>query len=400
MKYMISIMAFVCSSLGAAHAQSQNFTIKGTISGSAPAYIYFKTYGEDRVQDSVKVLNGKFNYSGRINAAAQYFVSSKNKVTQLEDPDATDLYLEPGTMTLQLTSGNFKAAKLLGSQMQTEKDQLELEKKPIMDKFQPYLDQYNTANKALINAKKANKPEAEQEALLTKANEIKEKFGPFLHQMATIDQRFLDSHPDSYLTAKILSSKVSSMKADEAHTRFKSLTPRVQQSVWGLEVQKRIDWMLSGSPGSRAKAFATEDINGIPLKLSDYYGQYVLLDFWASWCVPCRKGNPNLLKLYAQYKDKGLEIIGVASDDQTQKAWKDAVQKDGIGIWRHVLRGYKKTENGYDQTNDISNSYGISSLPTKILIDPKGVIVGRYGDGGENDSALDKKLEEIFKKDI
>ncbi|MNE72996.1 Thiol-disulfide oxidoreductase ResA [compost metagenome] len=122
----------------------------------------------------------------------------------------------------------------------------------------------------------------------------------------------------------------------------------------------------------------------------------MLLDFWASWCAPCRKGNPHLISLYSKYKDKGLEIIGISDDDSNLAAWKKAVEQDKIGIWKHVLRGLKRTSKGYDKSEDISEPYAIHSLPTKILVDKNGVIIGRYGGGGENDEAMDKKLAEIF----
>ena len=125
----------------------------------------------------------------------------------------------------------------------------------------------------------------------------------------------------------------------------------------------------------------------------------MLLDFWASWCVPCRKGNPHLLSLYANYKDKGLEIIGISDDDKNPDAWKKAIEKDGIGVWKHVLRGMKQTPEGRaDRSTSISDQYGTSTLPTKILIDPQGIIIGRYGADGETDDALDKKLAELFGK--
>ncbi|MBD0833379.1 TlpA family protein disulfide reductase, partial [Aestuariibaculum sediminum] len=135
------------------------------------------------------------------------------------------------------------------------------------------------------------------------------------------------------------------------------------------------------------------------LKLADFKGKYLLIDFWASWCVPCRKGNPHLISLYHKYHSKGLEILGVSDDDRAHDKWKNAVEKDGIGIWHHVLRGLEYKEGTYQRINkdkDISDAYNIHSLPTKILVDPNGVIVGRYGGGGGTDDDMDKDLAEIF----
>lgn len=141
-----------------------------------------------------------------------------------------------------------------------------------------------------------------------------------------------------------------------------------------------------------AFVFSKTDINEKPISLEDFKGQYILLDFWASWCGPCRAGNPHLISLYKKYHDKGVEFIGIASDDNNIPAWHKAIKKDRVGIWRHILSGNKR------KGNDIGDKYAIHTLPTKILIDPTGKIIGRYGADGENDAAMDKKFEEIFGK--
>ncbi|UMB62212.1 TlpA family protein disulfide reductase [Lutibacter sp. A80] len=123
------------------------------------------------------------------------------------------------------------------------------------------------------------------------------------------------------------------------------------------------------------------------------------MDFWASWCVPCRKGNPHLLDIYAKYKSKGLEILGVSDDDRNPNAWRKAVKDDEIGVWRHVLRGIKvdRSNGMYKVLDDgVSRDYNISSLPTKILVGPDGIIIGRYNGGKDDDDKMDKKLIEIF----
>jgi thiol-disulfide isomerase/thioredoxin len=166
-----------------------------------------------------------------------------------------------------------------------------------------------------------------------------------------------------------------------------------------IETQIKDDLPI-GIPGSTAASFSTIDINGKPIKLSDFKGKYVLLDFWASWCVPCRKSNPHLIEIYHQYKAKGFDIIGVSDDDTRQMQWRNAVKHDSTGIWHQILRGAGKitAQKSSGNSKDLHQLYSIQSLPTKILIDPTGKIIGRYGDNDTTDDDLDKKLKEIFKE--
>ena len=156
-------------------------------------------------------------------------------------------------------------------------------------------------------------------------------------------------------------------------------------------------------PLAKGKIFPSielTDINGEKLDLDNFNEQTIVINWWAVWCVPCRKGNPHLISLFKKYNPKGLEIIGVSDDDRAKDKWRKAVEKDQIGIWYQILRGTKTIDGKpdfNDKSTDISNKYNISSLPTKILVGPDGVIIGRYGGGGGTDEDMDKDLLEIFK---
>ena len=186
---------------------------------------------------------------------------------------------------------------------------------------------------------------------------------------------------DRFISVQSLLFQLSDMKYSEAKSIFDQFNPEHLKIGLGVRLSKNIDDMKKGIPGALAGGFDTVDINGKPIKLSDFKGKYLLIDFWASWCVPCRKGNPHLIKLYKKYHAKGFEILGVSDDDRNHDAWRNAVKKDKIGIWNHVLRGLEYKEGTYEQINihkDISEGYNISTLPTKILVGPDGVIAVSY----------------------
>ncbi len=144
------------------------------------------------------------------------------------------------------------------------------------------------------------------------------------------------------------------------------------------------------SNGSQAPMFELERIDGKTIKLSKFKGKMVLVDFWASWCGPCRKENPNVVQAYAKYNKakfengKGFEIISV-SLDRAEDAWKKAIEQDGL-VWKN---------HGWDKTGAVSKLYRVSSIPSAFLIDGDGVIIASGGElrGMGLHLALDKALK-------
>jgi thiol-disulfide isomerase/thioredoxin len=383
MKYIL-ITVLMLAGLTSGFAQKsekRDFTITGKIKGKPKGFIYL-SYAESEgkyKQDSAAIKNGAFVFKGSLREPAMAMLASSSRIRNMDDPNLSSIFIEPVAMKLQVEEGAFRNLKLSGSGSQDENEALTRQKEPIRKEMQPFVDAYMK--------------EKDHE----KAAAIREQFEPFNARMDKIDSAFMAAHPDSYVTAYIMKFKMSSLTLKEASTIFNGWTDKLKQSDGGKDIAREIKKLQSGSPGSMAPVFSVKDINGSQLSLADFKGQkYVLLDFWASWCVPCRKGNPHLLSLYGKYKEKGLEIVGVSDDDSALDAWRTAVAKDQIGVWRHVLRGLKRTATGFDKSTDISGPYGIHSLPTKILIDKEGMIIGRYGGGGEGDDAMDKKLAELF----
>jgi peroxiredoxin len=137
------------------------------------------------------------------------------------------------------------------------------------------------------------------------------------------------------------------------------------------------------NPGGEAPEIDLKTPEGTQLKLSSLRGKYVLIDFWASWCGPCRKENPNVVRMYKQYHDKGFEILGVSLDNSKEK-WMQAIQADGL-TWKHVsdLAGWSSVA---------AKAYSVSSIPFTVLLDKNGKIIGKNLRG----PALEEKLKEVL----
>ncbi|WP_126246655.1 TlpA disulfide reductase family protein [Chitinophaga rhizosphaerae] len=399
---MKQIPMLIAASLAISNLHAQSFTLSGTVDGQKTGYIYLGyPAGEANYKtDSAKLENGRFTIKGRINGPTLSNLSLERPSPTSYDAKYVSLFIEPTDMTVIVKKAALRDTKLNGSRAQDDMYKLDEAHKPVLKHLNPLSDEYGKLNNEYIAARRAKKDSASLAGMLEKLEELKEKMEPYYAQMEVIDKAFIEKNPVSFASLFMLRFRISQMSLQEGENIYNRIPAALQQTSFGKEIRKELDGLRGGSPGSMAHVFTKSDINGNTLSLGDYRGKYVLIDFWASWCGPCRKGNPHLKQLYAQYKDKGFEIIGISDDDSKPEAWKKAVEQDGIGMWKHVLRGLdmKKREKHQPNPEDISDYYGIHSLPTKILIGPDGMIIGRYGGGGEDDDAMDKKLAEVFGK--
>ncbi len=195
---------------------------------------------------------------------------------------------------------------------------------------------------------------------------------------------YVKKYPSTALAANFLCMNTGRMTLEQLKEAYNKLDETARQTSAGKEIAAEIATLDRVAPGNPAPEIAKNDlVTGKPFALSSLKGKVVLLDFWASWCVPCRKSNPHVKALYEKYRKKGFDVVYVADNDSRPEDALKAIDQDGIRKYHHVLRGLKTLKDangkmtGFDKSEDVSEQYAIHFLPTKYLIDREGKITER-----------------------
>jgi len=365
------------------------YSVRGKLKNWNEKFIYFscKGIGVNRVWDSTIVKGNTFKFTGILDEPSNGFITilKFDRVKNLKDKNITErLFVSPSPMTISLELDSFHKAKLKGSKYQSQYQALENSKKKFYDKIEPVSKFYDSLNEEHINKSKSDNRESEKNILETKMDSLRRILEFFGGKCKTVDKIFFAKNSNSYITTYLLKDYYSSLSLKELKYYYNRMLPSTKKWEYGIKLKEAISSLQNGSPGSTATNFSEPDIKGDSLSLSQFRGKYILLDFWASWCKPCRAGNPELIRLYKKYKERGIEFIGIADDNSNEDKWKLAVEKDNVNIWRHIL------------DKRIGNTYAVHTIPLQILIDPNGKIIGRFGEGGEPNENISKSLEKIF----
>ena len=393
MKKIVSILLLLMCYVNG-YAQKKNteeFVLHGKVTGRDTGRIvlgYVNKNGKGIV-DTTYLKNGKFTFMGPIDQPTIASLIGKVKSKSVDDPDYVRIFLEPKRMNIALTEHEYKQDILSGSYTQSQYDTLNMQLVPVLNMIKPL----DTEFEKLAQAR--NTPDTST-IIRKKMDTIRDKLRLYDNLMHKTYYRFGRSHPDSYVSAWILLYLVDRIPADSAKVYYSSLSPQVQNSRYGIDVYKSLQahdvFLKSKRIGSRAPLFVLRDRHDKTISLSSFHGKsYVLLDFWASWCIPCRESAPHLKRIYQQYHAKGLDVISL-SLDYNNKAWSRALSKDGMN-WYNVFLNKDK------QHDLLSEKYGVTIIPEFILIDKRGIIIGKWvGLSKENENELDEKLDNIFNK--
>lgn len=360
MKKNLIILSLIGLSLAVHAQQERSYTIKGNIAGLKSSYVYI--YGPGK-QDSVRVKDGKFSYKGSVKIPTTLYLSDSNR------DFSTYLYAENAPITITGKMSSPDNIIVTGGKTQQE-----------LNAFNASHKQDNAILTKLYKSRDAAE-EAKDEAAVKR---IKEELKAQRATSLGITKAFILSHPKSYLSLDRIKSLGYSLGYAETEKYFQSLDPSLKNSERGKEVATAMMIMKRGQNGEKMLNFTQNDMNGSPVSFSYFKGKYVLVDFWASWCGPCRAENPNVLKAYQKFADKGFTVIGVSLDDSAEK-WKKAVEEDKMP-WTQLsdLKGWK---------NEVSTYYGIQGIPASYLVNPEGIIIAKDLRGSD----LEEKLSELLK---
>lgn len=204
---------------------------------------------------------------------------------------------------------------------------------------------------------------------------------------------FVKKYPNSLAALQLLRRHVNrfiGMNFYDTYVEvFQNFSPEIRNSEKGKEMAQNLQYFKQSKIGSTAPSFSLVDSNGNTISIDDFKGkQYVLIDFWASWCGPCREELPYIKELYKKYHQQGFEIISVAKDDKPD-LWKKAIEKEQIESWRHIFTS--------EDNKSIIKNYNVNGIPHKVLIDKNGIIIGKWKGSGENNKHdLQQLLKSIF----
>jgi peroxiredoxin len=372
------VLAFALLTSVSLFAQKPDFTVAGKVGNlDAPAKVFLMyRYGTNPVTDSAFLKKGIFQFTGKISgpvAATLRIKYPANENNKVKTQDFLQFYIEPGKINVK-SADSMKNARVTGSKINAENAVYKEAMKPYNEKMKELQAFYKAA------APEVQKTEAFQSDIEKKSDEL-----DALEKKLSFE--YIKAHPKSWLSLAAL-NRAGGYQPDVKLLEpiYKSLSAEVRNSVAGKEYAANIVKWKKTAIGAVAPDFTQNNPEGKPVKLSDFRGKFLLVDFWASWCGPCRQENPNVVKVYNEYKDKNFTILGVSLDRENgREAWLKAIESDHL-TWNHVsdLKYWK---------NAVAEIYAVRAIPDNFLIGPDGTIIGR-GLRGED---LEKKLAELLK---
>ncbi|RKR84862.1 peroxiredoxin [Mucilaginibacter gracilis] len=359
--------------------QGGAFTVKGSVNkatGQEKAFLLYNN-GTTNVTDSATVVNGAFEFKGTVASPVKATLVLAHKgetfevIRHTRKVDVTRFYAEPATIVLSAADSVAKTT-VTGGANNKDNELLTAATKPFADQSQK------------VEAEENAVPKEKQTPELQK--EYEKKYNAIDAEKKKVVAAFIKAHPKSWVSLNALQDVGGYYpEASDLEPVYNILSDELKTSTQGKYYATLIPKLKLVAIGAKAPVFAQNDKDGKAISVESFKGKYLLIDFWASWCGPCRAENPNVVKAYNQFKDKNFTILGVSLDQPTgREKWLAAIEKDGLA-WTQV------TDLKY-WGNEAAALYGVRAIPQNFLLDPEGKIIAKNLEGTD----LTNKLTEIF----
>ncbi|HCL84442.1 MAG TPA: alkyl hydroperoxide reductase [Chitinophagaceae bacterium] len=338
-----------------------SFAIIGKVTGLDTGMIYIFHLQTGKT-DSASLDHGFFQFRGKADSVeyCQLRLGEQHK----------GFFLENGKTAMLIKKDSLQNALISGTPVQDEyNDYQTLYSKPLTDRMSEVDKAYEAASK-----RKDTRTGDSLEKVFEKLDQEQKQ------QVVDYTQSHRSSIVSVFEIADIFSYDFRLGQLDSV---YRMLDSSVRSTYFGRTIQNTIEKTKLTAVGNPAPDFSSKDVNGRTVSLASFRGKYVLLDFWASWCGPCRLENPNIVKAYHQFHDKGFDILGV-SLDETRPEWLQAIKKDGLN-WTQVsdLKGWQA---------EVVSQYGIKAIPMNFLLDKNGIIIARGLRGNDLGNKLAEQL--------
>lgn len=369
--FILCCVLFGLSGMAQSGIKQNNITgylLSGKIEDLKSEKIYLSTNdaGEEML-DSTMLKDGKFSFKGKISEPIFYILKIAGTRNQ------AGIFLEPGKIEFKGRKDSLHKASISGSKSNDQWKEWSKE-------WSRITAQAGLMYRRLDSATQQGKVKASD----GERNIFDDGMKSLNDQTDEAVTSFIKKHPQSSVGPFVIYDCFISFPNPEMTAKsFSLLGEQAQNSLYGKKITEY--QRIAAKTGIGATPdFTVADTSGKLIKLSDLRGKYVLVDFWASWCVPCRKENPNVVMAYRKFHEKGFDIVGVSLDTK-KDLWLKAIEKDGL-TWNHVsdLHGWE---------SGIVKEFGIKVVPTSFLLDKDGKVIAN----NLREEALQKKLEELLK---
>ncbi|MFT5753928.1 MAG: peroxiredoxin [Flavobacterium sp.] len=371
---MKKIALIVFAALTVMSCKKDGYEITGLAKGVENGKkVYLETQNETGpvTLDTAVVESEKFKFDGKLKEGIEL------AFVRIETLNGTvPMVLENGDISIDFNKDTIQNSKIGGTKNN--------------DKFQLYNNESQVIYKKMMKFQEANQQKmmaAQQAQDTATVSVLMKDFNKFQDDMNVQSKSFISKNPDAFISALLLENFLmrNSLSPEEVKGYYEKLDKSIVDTKSGKNIKKMLDAMTSVNIGSMAPDFSAPSPDGKMISLKESMGKVTLIDFWASWCGPCRQENPNVVAMYNELHEKGLNIIGVSLDKEgDSQKWKDAIAKDGL-TWNHIsnLKHWKEP---------IAEQYNVKSIPATFLLDASGKIVAKDLRGEE----LKAKVKELL----